>query len=357
MININQEMVKELLLKIEPNDIDFTVIFSGKKSVKVNGLYRQGRNEIIIHNRNFQNDNQLIYTSIHEYAHHIMWCKYNKAGKVPRHNNEFWSIMYNLIDTAEAKGLYKKYSSETAKEAMQNLVSETKNINKEIASLYKKLGEKIKEIRKEAEKNEIRFEDILIRECQLNKRTAEMAEKAYIYNINSSLGQDSQQAIISEKDYQKQKVIIEDIEKGKTIYQAKQKIKPENQKSINKDIHVSTRQFKIAVEKANTEKEILTRGICFALGQINKGATVKEVLKMAEIDKKEAVDCKVSEIDMERLGDVFDEIGTISSMTSQTVNENRVREPDLLKSISKRAKKKVYMQLSFTGYKTGERNE
>ncbi|MGI5067091.1 hypothetical protein [Treponema putidum] len=36
MININQESVKGLLLKLQPTDTDFTVIFSGKKSVLKN---------------------------------------------------------------------------------------------------------------------------------------------------------------------------------------------------------------------------------------------------------------------------------------------------------------------------------
>lgn len=131
MININQESVKKLLLKLQPSDTDFTVIFSGKKSGKVNGLYKQELNEIVIHNKNFQNDNQLIYTAIHEYSHHLMWCKYHKIGKVPKHNNEFWRIMYNLIDLAEEKKLYKKYPDESIKKEIQNLVSSAKmKINK-----------------------------------------------------------------------------------------------------------------------------------------------------------------------------------------------------------------------------------
>ena len=339
MININQESVKKLLLKLQPSDTDFTVIFSGKKSGKVNGLYKQELNEIVIHNKNFQNDNQLIYTAIHEYSHHIMWCKYHKTGKTPKHNNEFWSIMYNLIDLAEEKGLYKKYPDEFIKKEIQNLVSEAKKINEEIASLYKKLGEKIKEIRKATDKYEIRIEDILIRECQLNKKTAEMAEKAYVYNIEASLGQDLQQAVISERDNEKQKVMIEDIKNGKTIYQAKQNIKPDKQKYVKKQVQSYTKQPAIAAEKTDMEKEILTRGICLALGQINEGATVKEVLKMADIDKKEAIECKVPEIDIERLEDVFDEIELTSINTNKAIKENQSKGFNSLKPISKQAKK------------------
>lgn len=308
MININQESVKKLLLKLQPSDTDFTVIFSGKKSGKVNGLYKQELNEIVIHNKNFQNDNQLIYTAIHEYSHHLMWCKYHKIGKVPKHNNEFWSIMYNLIDLAEEKKVYKKYPDESIKKEIQNLVSSAKKINEEIASLYKKLGETISEIRKETDKHEIRIEDILIRECQLSKKTAEMAEKAYAHNIDSSLGQDLQQAVILEKDNEKQLSIIEDIKNGKTIYQAKQNIKPDKPKLVKKQKQLYTSQSLIAAEKVDKEKKAITRGICLALGQINEGATIKEVLEMSKIDKREAIECKVPEIDIERLEDIFNEI-------------------------------------------------
>lgn len=339
MININQEAVKELLLKLEPCDTDFKVIFSGKKSGKINGLYKQNLSEIVIHNKNFKNDNELIYTAIHEYAHHLMWCKYHKIGKVPKHNNEFWSIMYNLVDLAEEKGLYKKYPDESVKKKIQSLVSSAKKINEEIASLYKKLGETITEIRKETDKHEIRIEDILIRECQLSKKTSEMAEKAYTYNIDSSLGQDLQQSVISEKDHEKQVSIIEDIKNGKTIYQAKQNIKPDKPKLVKKQEQLYTNQSSIAAEKIDKEKEAVTRGICLALGQINEGATVKEVLEMAEIDKREAIECKVPEIDIERLEDVFNEIKSASSVANKVIKENQSKEFDSLKPISKQAKK------------------
>ena len=138
MININQESVKELLLKLETCDTDFKVIFSGKKSNKVNGLYKQDINEIVIHNKNFKNDN-----------------------------------------------------------------------------------------------------------------------------------------------------------------------KP---KLVKKQKQLYTSQSLIAAEKIDKEKEAITRGICLALGQINEGATIKEVLEMSKIDKREAIECKVPEIDIERLEDIFNEI-------------------------------------------------
>ena len=148
MLTINQDRTKQILLQLQETDTDFSITFSGKRSSKVNGLYRWELHEVVIHNKNFKNDNQLIYTAIHEYSHHIMWCKYHDIGKVPGHTNEFWSIMYNLIDKAEAQGLYKKYPSDLAKEEMQTLVGKTKKIHEQIASLYRELGKTIQDIRK-----------------------------------------------------------------------------------------------------------------------------------------------------------------------------------------------------------------
>ncbi|MGP1510875.1 MAG: hypothetical protein ACTTIU_10140, partial [Treponema lecithinolyticum] len=67
---MNCEQVKNILLSIENTDLDFEMIFSGKESKKVNGLYKPETREIILHNKNFKTDNQLVYTAIHEYTHH-----------------------------------------------------------------------------------------------------------------------------------------------------------------------------------------------------------------------------------------------------------------------------------------------
>ena len=46
--------------------IDFTVVQTGKKSSKVNGLYKTDSHEILLHNKNFTTNNAIMYTAIHE---------------------------------------------------------------------------------------------------------------------------------------------------------------------------------------------------------------------------------------------------------------------------------------------------
>ena len=78
---MNNDQIKEILLSIEETDIDFTVTMSGKESKKVNGLYKPDNHEIILHNLNFKSDNQLIYTAIHEYTHHLVTVEQEKMTK------------------------------------------------------------------------------------------------------------------------------------------------------------------------------------------------------------------------------------------------------------------------------------
>ncbi|MDP3178270.1 MAG: hypothetical protein Q8M76_10235, partial [Spirochaetaceae bacterium] len=62
---MNQDQVKRILLQVEDCRTEFSLVFSGKESAIVNGLYKPGSREIIIHNRNFDSDDQLVYTALH----------------------------------------------------------------------------------------------------------------------------------------------------------------------------------------------------------------------------------------------------------------------------------------------------
>ena len=57
---MTNERIKEILLEIEPCQIDFSVIQTGKESKRVNGFYKPDTHEIFLHNLNFKTDNQLV---------------------------------------------------------------------------------------------------------------------------------------------------------------------------------------------------------------------------------------------------------------------------------------------------------
>ncbi len=95
---MNQDQLKDILLSIEDAPLDFSLLFSGKQSNKVNGLYKPESREIIIHNRNFNDDNLLIYTAIHEYAHHLHACSRGGNLSSRAHTAEFWAVFHRLLD-------------------------------------------------------------------------------------------------------------------------------------------------------------------------------------------------------------------------------------------------------------------
>ena len=109
---MNQDKIKEILMDIQPSELEFTITFTGKESKKVNGLYKPETCEILLHNKNFNADNQLIYTAIHEYTHHLInEEKLEESGGLKPsynrvHTNEFWAKFHGLLEIAEQKGYY-----------------------------------------------------------------------------------------------------------------------------------------------------------------------------------------------------------------------------------------------------------
>ena len=103
---MDNETIKQKLLEIQPTELDFQVILTGKESTRVNGLYNPETREILLHNKNFKEDNQLIYTAIHEYTHHLVneeklaesGGKIMAGGKA--HNAAFWAKLHALLPQA-----------------------------------------------------------------------------------------------------------------------------------------------------------------------------------------------------------------------------------------------------------------
>jgi hypothetical protein len=192
---MNQDQVKELLLSIEDAPMEFQVIFSGKKSGRVNGLYKPDTREIIIHNRNFNRDgkpdeNLLLYTAIHEYAHHLHAC--SRGGKLSSrsHTAEFWAILHELLEKAEEKKIYRNVFADSPE-----LVKLTEKIREkyltENGELFKALGEQLLKAHDLCEAVGARFEDYVDRVLCIPRVAAKMAVKMFQYDLNPSLGPDN----------------------------------------------------------------------------------------------------------------------------------------------------------------------
>lgn len=187
---MNNEQIKTILLSIEDAELDFSVIMSGKKSRKVNGLYKIDERVIILHNKNFSDDNLLIYTAIHEYAHHLHCCK-NGGTLSPRaHTTEFWAIFHGLLEKAEVKKIYTNaYAHSPELSGLTEEIREKYVRNN--GALFIELGRLLHKANELCAEAGLRFEDYIDRVLCLPRVAAKMAMKSFSYNFNPAIGSDN----------------------------------------------------------------------------------------------------------------------------------------------------------------------
>ena len=184
---MNQDQVKEQLLRLEDDVEEFSLIFSGKSSKKVNGLYHPDTREIIIHNRNFENDNGLIYTAIHEFAHHIHYTTSPVPVGPRAHTLEFRSILHRLLARSEELGVYlNPFDADPEFQALtRRLKSEFLEQN---GLIMKEFGNALIEAEALCRKRGARFEDYVERVLSMDRHAATTLMKISSYNVDPSIG-------------------------------------------------------------------------------------------------------------------------------------------------------------------------
>jgi hypothetical protein len=220
---MNQDMVKELLQKLHESPTEYNVIFSGKKSKKVNGLYKWGTDktpEIIIHNRNFvddegnQNENLLMFTAIHELTHHILVTENGKKS-ARAHSQLFWATFHDLVDKAETAGIYQpEIDADT-----QKVIEEAREISKQIAELQRQLGQVLLRAQEVCEANGLRYEDIMERRAQISQSTMKSSVAAYNMG-DQDIGADIQAEAVKHNE-DKRDAILAAGREGKSVVQAR----------------------------------------------------------------------------------------------------------------------------------------
>jgi hypothetical protein len=192
---MTNEAIKEALLSIEDSALDFSVTQSGTKSGKVHGLYKPDTREIIIHNKNFvrdgkADDNLLLYTAIHEYAHHQHACRRGGTLSARAHNGEFWAIFHGLLEKAEAGGVYANTFAESRElRALTEKIRE--NYLKPSGELLKDFGELLLRAYDLCEKEGLRFEDYVDRVLCIPRTASKLALQINRLDINSEVGVDN----------------------------------------------------------------------------------------------------------------------------------------------------------------------
>lgn len=215
---MNQDQVKEKLQQLRPDAADFTLIFSGKASKKVNGLYHPETAEIIIHNKNFEDDNALMYTAIREFAHHV--CPH----KGPRaHTTAFRSAFHGLLAEAEEKGIYTDVVSKTPE--LQEMAARIRDLQRQQAELLKQMGQELMEAEKLCRKHNARFEDFIERGVKMAKPAAATAMKIKALDIPAELGPDNMKTLAAIRNNQARSEATEALMEGDTPDQVKEQLK------------------------------------------------------------------------------------------------------------------------------------
>ncbi|HHU36219.1 MAG TPA: hypothetical protein GXZ47_03220 [Treponema sp.] len=194
---MNQDQIKEMLLSIEETSLDFSVTFTGKKSKKVNGLYKPDTLEILIHNENFTNESQLVYTAIHEYAHHLQ-CEADGVLRSARaHSAVFWARFHRLLEKAEKMGLY-RIDMESSPELSKLTEEIQEKYLAENGRLMKELGKLLMRAHEICNDAGIRYEDYIDRVLCLPRVAAKAVVKIGALDINPAIGYENMKTVAAQ---------------------------------------------------------------------------------------------------------------------------------------------------------------
>jgi len=196
---VNNDQVKKALLSIRRSPHDFSVILSGKKSSKVHGLYKPDSREIIIHNRNFKNDNELMYTAIHEYAHHLQFTTSATPVSARTHTTAFWNLLHTLLFEAEQKGIY-----DNPFESIEEFRSLTREIRSRFlegsGALMKEFGKLLVRAHELCEKHGTSYPDYLDRVLGLPRTSAAVIIKAHTMDLDPRVGFENMRTLAGIRD-------------------------------------------------------------------------------------------------------------------------------------------------------------
>lgn len=199
---MNQDQLKALLLNIEDSKLDFSVTLTGKKSKKVNGLYKPDTREILLHNQNFDDENQMIYTAIHEYAHHLQCESEGPFRTVRSHTSSYWARFHGLLEKAEKLGLYKIGIEKSDELSVLTEEIRSKYLA-ENGKLMAALGKLLVRAQVLCREVGVRYEDYIDRVLCLPRSAAKTAIRVSSLDVNPSLGYDNMKIVAAQSTPEK----------------------------------------------------------------------------------------------------------------------------------------------------------
>ena len=219
---MNQEDVFQQLNKLHKCKEPFTLVFSEKKCKNKNGYYSPGEYKITINNKNFINQEGelngtlLMYTAIHELAHHIQFTEHKQKG-IRCHTQLFYAILDMLADKAEEMEIYKPVIDHE----LEELLTEAEVISQKIARLQIELGKVLEKINSACIKKGVRYEDMVKRKAFICMDTVKKCTRMASLDLPNNISADVQAVIAGERDNDKRKVMTIAAQAGKSAAQVK----------------------------------------------------------------------------------------------------------------------------------------
>ena len=194
----------------------FTLVFSGKKSRKVDGLYKPATREILIHNKNMTGDSDLIYTAIHEFAHHVVSCQNGNITLSNRcHTAKFWATFHQLLKRAEETGIYSNpFKSDQTFRDLTKRIKE--NFLQKNGAIMKEFARVLNEARNICIERHLSFEDYVDRELGMEKTTANTLLRIEKYDVTPEIGYDNMKTVAAMKDDQKREAAVQAFKEGES---------------------------------------------------------------------------------------------------------------------------------------------
>jgi hypothetical protein len=186
------EAVKEKLLEVYEGREAFSVSFT-RLPKTVWGKYLPCTRSIVVDRSKMANDTMVMYTALHELAHHICYQDKGQEGKRP-HTKLFWGIYHDLLDRAEARGIYRR----SGDPEIGALVERARRKDREAAALQRELGGILRDLWELCDKKGVRSEDVIERQAGLSRKTMRaMLGAARLTGMAEAelLGQDAQERL------------------------------------------------------------------------------------------------------------------------------------------------------------------
>ena len=262
---MNQDQVKKALLSIADAPQEFSVIFTGKKSGRVNGLYKTDTREILLHNRNFSGEQNgeglLMYTAIHEYAHHLHACAQGGNLSSRAHTSEFWAIFHELLEKAEKKKIYRnvfytnsEFLGSPELKKITDLIK--KKFLEENGSLVKELGKLLLKANELCDKIGGRFDDYVDRVLRIPRLAAQTAIKMYQYDLDPGVGADNMRFLAGISNKEDREGAEQALLSGKSPDSVKTALKKRNISTLAQS--EEDQKERLEKEKVRIERTIVT---------------------------------------------------------------------------------------------------